>query len=102
MAAFAIERLDPQRNQHRRLVWLPRRRRDALRQVQRAIAGRIVGVDPRGDARRARPPIPEAELGEVDARPLFDRLAEIRARRSLAVVVREIYVRAFAEKMGRA
>src|SRR3546814_3379137 len=80
MAAFAIERLDPQRNQHRRLVWLPRRRRDALRQVQRAIAGRIVGIDPRGDARRARLPIPEAELGEVDARPLFDRLDEILAR----------------------
>src|SRR3546814_3007619 len=95
MAAFAIERLDPQRNQHRRLVWLPRRRRDALRQVQRAIAGRIVGIDPRGDARRARLPIPEAALGEVDARPLFDRLDEILARRRLAVVALEIEVGAF-------
>src|SRR3546814_10074935 len=41
-----------------------------------------------------------SELGEVDARPLFDRLDEILARRRLAVVALEIEVGAVAETLG--
>src|SRR3546814_13884199 len=101
MAAVRIISLDPERDQHRRLVGLPRRRRDRLRQMQRAIARRRVAGDPRGDPRRARLSIPQAELGEVDARALLDRLDEILARRSLAVVALEIEVGAFAEPLDR-
>src|SRR3546814_3051168 len=64
---------------------------------------RRVAGDPRGDPRRARLSIPQAELGEVDARALLDRLDEILARRRLAVVALEIEVGAFAEpQIGRA
>ena len=90
-ARLRAEQLDLERQEHRLLARLPRRRRGRLRQPEPRAA--VVVGQARLDARRPPLAVPPAELGEVDATRLLHAGDEILARRGRPVEPLEIQVR---------
>src|SRR6185312_5774031 len=91
------EDADRQRNDHRQLVSLPRRRWDFLLHDEIESLGMLVPTLLDADFRSARLRIPETEVTEVDAASIFHRLDEIVARHGLPVMPFEVEIHAGPE-----
>ena len=99
-ATRLIDQRDLEGDHHRLLVALPRRVGNNLRQMQRRGRCRGVMLDPRGHLGRPRLAVPQAELLEVGAARLLDRIDEIVAGYRFAVVALEVEIGALAERLG--
>ena len=100
VAPGGIEQADRERDVERLLVRLARRRGCLLLEVERIGARCGVEGAARADDRGAGLRVPAAELAEVDARGVLQRLHEIVAGDRLAVVTREVEVEPVAEALG--
>ncbi len=100
IAAVLADQPKRERDHHRRLVRLARRRRDGLRDVEPVGLGARIIVRRDDDFRRAGLRVPKHELREIAAADVGEALHELLDRRRFAVMPGEIEIHALAKQIG--